>query len=59
MHPALHRALEAYRPMYLNGLQRDGQYRLPKRATAPPRRGGLLIALAGLLHPASRRRKTP
>ena len=29
MHPILHRALKAYRPLYLHGLLRDGQYPLP------------------------------
>jgi hypothetical protein len=65
MRPALHRVLAAYRPLYLNGLLRDGQYRLPKPAdigpaghaapARPPRRG-LLVALASLLvHHRSRR----
>ena len=30
MHVTLQRILMAYRPLYLNGLLRDGQYRLPK-----------------------------
>lgn len=58
MRPALRRVLMAYRPLYLNGLLRDGQYRLPRSADTgsagtparPPRRG-LLVALASLLHP--------
>jgi hypothetical protein len=52
MRPALHRALVAYRPLYLNGLLLDGQYRLPRpvAAEARLRRRGLLVALAGLLH---------
>jgi hypothetical protein len=58
MRPALHRVLAAYRPLYLNGLLRDGQYRLPKpagtgpaghAASARPPRRGLLVALASLL----------
>ncbi|HEY8328513.1 MAG TPA: hypothetical protein VIO59_08750 [Rhodanobacter sp.] len=34
MHPLLQRTLMAYRPLYLNGLLLDGQYKLPK--TDPP-----------------------
>jgi hypothetical protein len=34
MKPMLQRALMAYRPLYLNGLLLDGQYKLPK--TSPP-----------------------
>jgi hypothetical protein len=30
MHVTLQRVLMAYRPLYLNGLLRDGQYQLPK-----------------------------
>ncbi|WP_329741918.1 hypothetical protein [Dyella sp. A6] len=69
MNPALHRVLQAYRPMYLNGLLRDGQYRLPSSAeSAPtqspsvgsvPRRLGLLVALTGLQHPFGRQRRQP
>lgn len=57
MRPALHRVLMAYRPLYLNGLLRDGQYRLPKPAdvgpadaSARPPRRGLLVAISSLLH---------
>jgi hypothetical protein len=61
MHPALQRALKAYRPLYLNGLLLDGQYRLPKPAGTParPPRRGLLVALAALLHLPSRHRSQP
>jgi hypothetical protein len=34
MNKFLQRAVMAYRPMYLNGLLLDGQFKLPK--TAPP-----------------------
>ncbi|MFC5581477.1 hypothetical protein [Rhodanobacter terrae] len=58
MHPILHRALKAYRPLYPHGLLRDGQYRLPvldapnepwapSRSTRPRM---LLLALTGLHH---------
>ncbi|MDO1529384.1 hypothetical protein QMK61_11145 [Fulvimonas sp. R45] len=52
MRPALNRALMAYRPLYLNGLLLDGQYRLPKPAATParPPRRGLLVALVALMH---------
>lgn len=53
MHPALHRVLLAYRPLYLNGLLKDGPYRLPDRepgaarpASTAPR--ALLVALSPL-----------
>lgn len=57
MNTILQRTLMAYRPLYLNGLLRDGQFHLP--ATAPnepsaPMRSTrprmLLLALTGLRH---------
>lgn len=46
------RVLKAYRPLYLQGLLVDGQYRLPTTAAKPesarPKRHMLLVALAGL-----------
>lgn len=52
MHPTLKRVVAAYRPLYLNGLLRDGLYPPPRAVAAPgaPRRRGLLVALASLLH---------
>lgn len=58
MHPILHRALKAYRPLYLHGLLRDGQYQLPADAapnepsasTRTTRPRMLLLALTGLRH---------
>ncbi|MEO8997868.1 MAG: hypothetical protein ABI227_05495 [Rhodanobacter sp.] len=58
MHPILHRALKAYRPLYMHGLLRDGQYRLPAVAapdepaasTRSTRPRMLLLALTGLRH---------
>ncbi len=58
MHPILHRALKAYRPLYLHGLLRDGQYHWPAAAaqnepslpTRSIRRRTLLLALTGLRH---------
>ena len=63
MHPIFHRVLRAYRPLYLHGLLRDGQYHLPaaaapdepaasKRSTRPRM---LLLALTGLRHHLSSR----
>jgi hypothetical protein len=60
MRPFVRHVLKAYRPLYLHGLLRDGQYR-PPTATAPDdpaafapssgsRRRTLLAALAGLQH---------
>lgn len=54
---AFDRVLMAYRPLYLQGLLLDGQYRLPRAATqeegrerpARPRRL-TLVALTGLHH---------
>ncbi len=53
----LDRALMAYRPLYLNGLLLDGQYRLPTKAARedaphrPAHRHRLtLLALTGLRH---------
>jgi hypothetical protein len=68
MHTALHRVLMAYRPLYMNGLLRDGQFHLPRvvdppglepasaPAPAPVPRRGLRMALANLLHLDSRHR---
>lgn len=57
MHPLLQRTLMAYRPLYLNGLLLDGQYRLPKtnppdgQAEAPcPPRSRQRTLLAALTH---------
>ncbi len=48
MHPLLQRTLMAYRPLYLNGLLLDGQYKLPKAAptdaAAPRARRRVLLA---------------
>jgi len=59
MHPLLQRTLMAYRPLYLNGLLLDGQYKLPKAdptdgaAGSPcpprPRRRILLAALTQIV----------
>ncbi len=61
MNKILHRTLKAYRPLYLNGLLLDGQYRLPKanRPDAddmpPTRQRTLLAALTHLVfHPRSK-----
>jgi hypothetical protein len=51
MNKILQRSLVAYRPLYLNGLLLDGQYRLPKANPAgaggvtPRRQRALLAAL--------------
>lgn len=57
---ALDRVLMAYRPLYLNGLLLDGQYRLPTEAAQedaphPPthRRRLTLLALTALRHALS------
>lgn len=60
MNPILQRTLRAYRPLYLHGLLKDGQYRLPAlhppddpAATASAARSGrrmLLVALTGVGH---------
>lgn len=62
MKPMLKTLLMAYRPLYLNGLLLDGQYRLPKAApagaaTAPrARRHTVLAALTAIiLHPRRKR----
>lgn len=68
MRPALQRLLMAYRPLYMNGLLRDGQFHLPKVPDPPtpepapatmsattPRRS-LRMALANLLNLDSRHR---
>lgn len=54
---AIDRVLKAYRPLYLQGLLLDGQYRLPKAAAReegcerPARRRRItLVALTGLHH---------
>jgi hypothetical protein len=61
MKPILKTALMAYRPLYLNGLLLDGQYKLPKAdptdaAVAPrARRRALLAALTHIVfHPRSK-----
>ena len=63
---AIDRVLMAYRPLYLQGLLLDGQYRLPRPAAPEEarerpacRRRFTLVALAGLHHfvPSIRRRK--
>ena len=64
MHVTLQRILMAYRPLYLNGLFRDGQYRLPKAdpgvpapsaGTTRPRQHALLAALIHAVpHPRSK-----
>ena len=40
MHPLLQRTLMAYRPLYLNGLLLDGQYKLPRTDPAADPTGG-------------------
>jgi hypothetical protein len=40
MHPLLQRTLKAYRPLYLNGLLLDGQYKLPRTDPATDPTGG-------------------
>ncbi|NMW25455.1 MAG: hypothetical protein A2211_15600 [Rhodanobacter sp. RIFOXYA1_FULL_67_6] len=57
MHPLLQRTLMAYRPLYLNGLLLDGQYKLPRTdpTTDPAGSPGLprprqRILLAALTH---------
>lgn len=69
MRPALQRLLMAYRPLYMNGLLRDGQFRLPKVVDppalvpapkrAPTSRRNLLVTLASALHLNSRHRSKP
>lgn len=67
MHPILHSALKAYRPLYLHGLLRDGQYRLPatdapnepSAPTRSPRPRMLLLALTGLCHHLLSGRNSP
>lgn len=67
MHPILHRTLKAYRPLYLHGLLRDGQYHLPavtasdepSAPTRPIRLRMLLLALTGLRHHPSSSRSSP
>jgi len=54
MHPLLQRTLKAYRPLYLNGLLLDGQYKLPKAvptdvAAPRARRRVLLAALTHII----------
>jgi hypothetical protein len=57
------RVLMAYRPLYLQGLLRDGQYRLPATTARPqsarPRRRMLLVALTGLRHIIAPARNKP
>ncbi|HEX7732690.1 MAG TPA: hypothetical protein VF415_08595 [Rhodanobacter sp.] len=64
--PMLDRVLMAYRPLYLQGLLLDGQYRLPQAAKPKDtherpvhRRRFTLVALLGLHHlmPSIRSRK--
>jgi hypothetical protein len=58
MNKLLQRTLMAYRPLYLHGLLRDGQYHLPavvpSGEAAPSTRSShrrmLLLALTGLRH---------
>ena len=53
---AIDRVLKAYRPLYLQGLLLDGQYRLPRAAAQeegrerPARPRLTLVALTGLHH---------
>lgn len=62
MKPMLQRVLMAYRPLYLNGLLLDGQYKLPKAdptdaaaGTPRVRRRTLLAALTHIVfHPSDR-----
>ena len=59
---AIDRVLMAYRPLYLQGLLRDGQYRLPASPAQKPaarRRRMLLAALTGLRHIVSLTRNMP
>ena len=59
---AIDRVLMAYRPLYLQGLLRDGQYRLPASHAQKPaarRRRMLLAALTGLRHIVSSTRNAP
>ena len=59
---AIDRVLMAYRPLYLQGLLRDGQYRLPASTAQKPaarRRCMLLAALTGLRHIVSSTRNMP
>jgi hypothetical protein len=64
MNPIIHRVLMAYRPLYLNGLLMDGQYRLPSidvsegpsAPARPTRRRMLLVALTGLRQTVSSHR---
>lgn len=57
MKPMLKTVLMAYRPLYLNGLLLDGQYKLPRpaptdAATPRARRRTLLAALTHIVwHP--------
>jgi hypothetical protein len=54
--PVLDRVLMAYRPLYLNGLLLDGQYKrsrpAPTDAAPRARRRALLAALTHLVWPA-------
>jgi len=55
MRPLLQRTLMAYRPLFLNGLLLDGQYKLPKAAPAEgaaprARRRVLLAALTHIIY---------
>ncbi|MEW9625140.1 hypothetical protein [Rhodanobacter geophilus] len=59
---AIDRVLKAYRPLYLQGLLLDGQYRLPSptaRRRAARRQRMLLAALTGLRHIVSPTRDKP
>jgi len=61
MKPMLQRVLMAYRPLYLNGLLRDGQYKLPRTdpqdgpagspGSPPSRQRTLLAALTHVAYP--------
>lgn len=56
------RVLKAYRPLYLQGLLLDGQYRLPSAATHKRnkrQRRVLLAALTGLRHIIASTRNKP
>ncbi len=67
MHPILRRVLKAYRPLYLHGQLRDGQYHLPaadmpNEPSAPARSirpRMLLLALTGLRHHLFSKRNSP
>jgi len=52
MHPLLQRTLMTYRPLYLNGLLLDGQYKLPRAAPtdAAAPRARRRVLLAALTH---------